>query len=129
MRPCLLHDAAATTPASLPSRTPTNPHHHTTSSLPPQGLGYTDEDSAGQSNIFAVEPKQYVQGSARDTGTAAVPNFVYAVTAAVVGAAAIAAGVSLAPTGEAKGPAYDRSLASVSQFAAKFETSSAPSIN
>ncbi|CAK0781075.1 hypothetical protein CVIRNUC_005278 [Coccomyxa viridis] len=31
--------------------------------------GYTDEDSAGQSNIFAVEPKQYVAGSQRDDGT------------------------------------------------------------
>ncbi|BDA43445.1 hypothetical protein COCOBI_04-4570 [Coccomyxa sp. Obi] len=30
--------------------------------------GYTEEDSAGQSNIFAVEPKQYVAGSSRDTG-------------------------------------------------------------
>ena len=27
------------------------------------GLGFTDEDSAGQSNIFAVEPKQYVSDS------------------------------------------------------------------
>ncbi|CAL5221428.1 g3616 [Coccomyxa viridis] len=31
--------------------------------------GYTEEDSAGQSNIFAVEPKQYVAGSQRDVGT------------------------------------------------------------
>lgn len=30
--------------------------------------GYTEEDSAGQSNIFAVEPKQYVAGSQRDEG-------------------------------------------------------------
>lgn len=30
--------------------------------------GYTEEDSAGQSNIFAVEPKQYVAGSQRDDG-------------------------------------------------------------
>ncbi|EIE22445.1 hypothetical protein COCSUDRAFT_56129 [Coccomyxa subellipsoidea C-169] len=33
-----------------------------------QARGYTEEDSAGQSNIFAVEPKQYVAGSSRDTG-------------------------------------------------------------
>ena len=131
LRPCLLHNAARSTPRPCPPHTPTHPlatpTHHPHSHL--QGLGYTDEDSAGQSNIFAVEPKQYVQGSARDTSTAAVPNFVYAVTAAIVGAAAIAAGVSLAPTGEAKGPAYDRSLASVPAYAAKFETSPAPSIN
>jgi hypothetical protein len=31
-----------------------------------QGLGFTDNDSAGQTNIFAVEPKSYVQGSQSD---------------------------------------------------------------
>lgn len=30
------------------------------------GLGYLEEDSAGQQNIFSVEPKVYVQGSATD---------------------------------------------------------------
>ena len=61
---------------------------------PPQGLGYTAEDSAGQSNIFAVEPKTYVAGSAKDP-KAGSGSLVYAVTAGVIGAAAIAAGVSL----------------------------------
>lgn len=31
-----------------------------------QGLGFTDNDSAGQTNIFAVEPKSYVQGTKAD---------------------------------------------------------------
>ena len=30
------------------------------------GLGYMEEDSAGQQNVFSVEPKIYVQGSATD---------------------------------------------------------------
>jgi hypothetical protein len=62
--------------------------------FPLQGLGYTAEDSAGQSNIFAVEPKTYVAGSAKDP-KAGSGSFVYAMTAGVIGAAAIAAGVSL----------------------------------
>lgn len=32
-----------------------------------QGLGYTSEDSAGQSNIFAVEPKPYVADGTNDS--------------------------------------------------------------
>lgn len=31
-----------------------------------QALGFTDNDSAGQTNIFAVEPKTYVAGSSAD---------------------------------------------------------------
>ena len=72
------------------------PLHHLPPSLSPalQGLGYTAEDSAGQSNIFAVEPKTYVAGSSKDP-KAGSGSLVYAVTAGVIGAAAIAAGVSL----------------------------------
>merc|ERR1712176_1009129 len=32
-----------------------------------QNLGYTEKDSAGQSNIFAVEPRVYMQGSGENT--------------------------------------------------------------
>ena len=32
-----------------------------------QNLGYTEKDSAGQSNIFAVEPQVYVQGKGENT--------------------------------------------------------------
>ena len=31
-----------------------------------QALGFTENDSAGQTNIFAVEPKTYVAGSSSD---------------------------------------------------------------
>ncbi len=33
---------------------------------PLQALGFTENDSAGQTNIFAVEPKSYVAGSSAD---------------------------------------------------------------
>lgn len=36
-----------------------------------QALGFTESDSAGQTNIFAVEPKSYVQGSQSDATSAA----------------------------------------------------------
>lgn len=32
-----------------------------------QNLGYTEKDSAGQANIFAVEPQVYMQGSDENT--------------------------------------------------------------
>ena len=40
------------------------------------GLGFTDEDSAGQSNIFAVEPKQYVsdKNTSSNVGTSSDSN-------------------------------------------------------
>lgn len=41
------------------------------------------EDSAGQSNIFAVEPKTYVQGSDADTTDTAVSNKYVATGAAM----------------------------------------------
>lgn len=52
-----------------------------------QALGYTDSDSAGQTNIFAVEPKLYVAGSTSD-GTADAG-------ASTTGAAAIAGSVAV----------------------------------
>lgn len=75
----------------------------------PQRSGYTDNDSAGQTNIFAVEvwcsaykpvgahpstsqPKTYVQGSALDT-TDGQSNLIAAFGAGFVGFAAIAAGL------------------------------------
>ncbi|KAK9844043.1 hypothetical protein WJX81_002857 [Elliptochloris bilobata] len=53
--------------------------------------GYTEEDSAGQSNIFAVEPKQYVQGSVRDSGGPS--SNVGAVVAGVVAIGIVVAGL------------------------------------
>lgn len=34
-----------------------------------QALGFTEDDSAGQSNIFAVEPKTYVQSGSPDSNS------------------------------------------------------------
>lgn len=36
-----------------------------------QALGFTADDSAGQSNIFAVEPKTYVQSGSPDSNSSA----------------------------------------------------------
>lgn len=56
----------------------------------PQQLGYTEKDSAGQSNIFAVEPKSYVQGSSADSGKGSTP---YSIVAGIFAVAAISAGL------------------------------------
>jgi hypothetical protein len=52
-----------------------------------QALGYTDSDSAGQTNVFAVEPKTYVAGSPSDKTSAAGSS--------TAGAAAIAGSVAI----------------------------------
>lgn len=49
-------------------------------------LGFTESDSAGQTNVFAVEPKSYVAGSSSDKTKAAGNS--------TVGAAAIAGSVA-----------------------------------
>jgi hypothetical protein len=54
-----------------------------------QSLGYTEADSAGQTNIFAVEPKQYVSGSKTDAAVGA-GNETFA-TASVAGSVAVGA--------------------------------------
>ena len=55
-------------------------------------LGFTDSDSAGQSNVFAVEPKSYVAGSSADsTSEGAKVTFVVGLVAALVAFAACAA--------------------------------------
>mmetsp|Transcript_10858 Transcript_10858/g.67025 ORF Transcript_10858/g.67025 Transcript_10858/m.67025 type:complete len:172 (-) Transcript_10858:372-887(-) len=41
--------------------------------------GYTAEDSAGQENIFAIEPRVYVAGSEMDDGQGQGGSFVWAV--------------------------------------------------
>ncbi|CAG9464528.1 unnamed protein product [Pedinophyceae sp. YPF-701] len=49
-------------------------------------VGFQDEDSAGQTNIFAVEPKSYLAGSTADTSGGA-PLFIalaFGIGAAVV---------------------------------------------
>jgi hypothetical protein len=56
------------------------------------GLGYLDEDSAGQTNIFAVEPKQYIQGSRQDPEVNPNANILL-VSAGSVALALVAAGL------------------------------------
>lgn len=147
--------------------------------LPQQGLGYTDEDSAGQSNIFAVEvrksfvlsknssekrqhlfflrplfahldgkqepdvekktsslqpptqPKQYVAGSSRDNAANSQSTAVYAVSAGLVGLAAIVAAFSLGGANErgagvdvaaTAGAAVPKGALSISKYASKFTT-------
>eukprot|EP00239_Pterosperma_sp_CCMP1384_P006491 CAMPEP_0197856868 /NCGR_PEP_ID=MMETSP1438-20131217/29389_1 /TAXON_ID=1461541 /ORGANISM="Pterosperma sp., Strain CCMP1384" /LENGTH=159 /DNA_ID=CAMNT_0043472481 /DNA_START=144 /DNA_END=623 /DNA_ORIENTATION=+ len=47
-------------------------------------LGYTDEDSAGQSNIFAVEPQVSIQRGAGDTTTKIVAGVGAALAAGAI---------------------------------------------
>ena len=60
------------------------------------GLGFTWDDSAGQSNIFAVEPKQYVSDSntSSNVGGPAI--------AGAVAVGLIVAGIRILTTGEAE---------------------------
>eukprot|EP01025_Chloroclados_australasicus_P019766 TRINITY_DN20827_c0_g1_i1.p6 TRINITY_DN20827_c0_g1~~TRINITY_DN20827_c0_g1_i1.p6 ORF type:complete len:170 (+),score=18.56 TRINITY_DN20827_c0_g1_i1:51-560(+) len=57
------------------------------------GIGYVEQDSAGQTNIFAVETKSYVQGSAMDntTGAQANTNFALLLGGLAAGALAVTA--------------------------------------
>lgn len=87
------------------------------------GLGYTAEDSAGQSNIFAVEPKVYVQGSSKDTTTGSSDNLLFAITAAVVGIGAIAVGLSITAGISPSGSVGEQSTVSLSQYKTIFESS------
>lgn len=68
-----------------------------------QALGFTENDSAGQTNIFAVEPKSYVAGSSADTTSAGgQTTLLIAGVAAAAAAAAVAGGLlgNSGPTGE-----------------------------
>ena len=77
-------------PPPPPLTTAAHHRHHVSSCL--QALGFTESDSAGQSNVFAVEPKSYVAGSSADaTSEGAKVTFVVGLVAAVVAFAACAA--------------------------------------
>eukprot|EP00873_Tetraselmis_striata_P018533 jgi/Tetstr1/438797/TSEL_027306.t1 len=54
-------------------------------------LGFTDQDSAGQTNIFAVEPKSYVAGSSADDGS---NSSLYALGAFMVSATILSGAVT-----------------------------------
>ena len=95
-----------------------------------QALGFTESDSAGQTNIFAVEPKTYVAGSTADA-TAAGANSTYG-AAAVAGTFAVgaviaglllvkdASTIDLGPTGDFKTLTEYQA-----QFAAEFKAPAA----
>lgn len=62
--------------------------------LSQQGIGFVEQDSAGQTNIFAVEPKSYVKGSNTDgTDNSANDTLSLAAVAGTVAAGAIVAGL------------------------------------
>ncbi|KAL4421479.1 hypothetical protein ABPG75_010770 [Micractinium tetrahymenae] len=91
-------------------------------------LGFTENDSAGQTNIFAVEPKSYVAGSSADTtSSGSQATLLIAGVAAVAAAAAVAGGLlgnsgptelaSLAPSADVK---------TLSAYAAEFSVEFSP---
>ncbi|EFN54658.1 expressed protein [Chlorella variabilis] len=62
-------------------------------------LGFTESDSAGQTNVFAVEPKVYVAGSTADTTSAGNQATIFIAGVAALAAAAAVVGGLLANTG------------------------------
>lgn len=64
-----------------------------------QALGFTENDSAGQTNIFAVEPKTYVAGSSADNTSSGGQTTIIVAAVAAIGAAAAVAGGLLANSG------------------------------
>jgi hypothetical protein len=93
------------------------------------GVGYLDEDSAGQTNIFAVEPATYIKGSTRDT-TSGTTLLVGGGAAAIAGLV-LAAGLIGGGNGGQSTPA-DEGLQSLSQYSQQFSaegSATAPSLN
>lgn len=92
-----------------------------------QALGFTESDSAGQTNIFAVEPKQYVAGSSADTGSTSLGIVAFG---GVVAVGAIVAGLSLVNESSSVdvGPTGDflTLTAYKSQFAAELQSAPSP---
>lgn len=85
-------------------------------------LGYVESDSAGQTNIFAVQPPQYVEGSVRDVNTDSSANTTIAAGVALLGFIAVALGVTgLLGQGDGAVSVPDSSeTLSLSQYSAKF---------
>jgi len=100
--------------------------------LSKQALGFTESDSAGQTNIFAVQPKVYVAGTAKDDTTA--DGDLTNGAAAIAGTFAVGAVIGglllvkdTAPLLEDYPTEYLTLAEYKSEFAADFETVSAPS--
>lgn len=81
-------------------------------------------------NLKTSQPKQYVAGSSRDNASNAQSTSVYAVSAGLVGLAAIVAAFSLGGANErgagvdlaaTAGAAVPKGALSISKYAAKFE--------
>ncbi|KAA6427497.1 MAG: hypothetical protein FRX49_02160 [Trebouxia sp. A1-2] len=93
------------------------------------GIGYTEDDSAGQTNIFAVEPKLYLAGSARDVATDPNVNIAI-VTAGALALAAIASGLIINFQSKPRAPIEDEpgNYLTLSQYKDKFSISNAPGL-
>ncbi len=92
------------------------------------GVGFVESDSAGQTNVFAVEPKQYVAGGKADeTRGEANDTTAVAAVAGTFGMGIVVAGLLLTSgptTLEAAAPAGD--ARALSSYAAQFSAELAP---
>ncbi|CAD7704007.1 unnamed protein product, partial [Ostreobium quekettii] len=59
-----------------------------------QQVGFLESDSAGQVNVFATQPTQYVQGSVHDVKSNSVAHNSIAAGGALVGFVAIVLGMT-----------------------------------
>lgn len=97
-------------------------------------MGYTEDDSAGQTNIFAVEPRSYVAGSERDVQTDPNVNIAI-VTAGALAIAAIASGLIINFQSKPRAPIEEETgqYLTLSQYKDKFSAmegvGQAPALN
>ncbi|KAL6778049.1 PSB34 [Auxenochlorella protothecoides x Auxenochlorella symbiontica] len=86
------------------------------------GIGYTEKDSAGQANIYPVEPRQYVSGSRQDGGRSS-GTFNFAVGGGALAIAAVAAGLLvLANAPQPTSPNVFSGRRSLAEYTTKFKT-------
>eukprot|EP00210_Caulerpa_lentillifera_P003589 g3424.t1 len=96
------------------------------------GRGYTEEDSAGQQNIFAVQTKSYAQGSEADETTGSAGNTAFGIASAVLAGLVILTGVTTlltksAQMAKSEGFTADfKGLSSLTEYKAKFESDLKP---
>jgi hypothetical protein len=96
-------------------------------SLSSQSLGFTEEDSAGQTNIFAVEPKSYVQGTSLDeTADDGNSTTSSAAIAGTVAAGAIFFGLSTLPASDVVPLEFASEYRTLSEYSQKFASESKP---
>eukprot|EP00891_Asterochloris_glomerata_P004885 jgi/Astpho2/4885/Aster-05818 len=95
--------------------------------------GYQEEDSAGQTNVFAVEPKQYLAGSSGDQPDVNPNTQIIAVSVGAIALALVASGFVKGLTNDGV-PISDEpgSYLSLSEYSSKFsgsDVAAAPSIS